>query len=220
LEWLFLNGNQLEGNIPATFKNLDKLTYLSLHNNLFNGPLPSDDLAELPDLKWLFINDNNFEGCFPESLCLLNVDTLNLANNPKLPNSGNLFNRATFCGDAIQPQIGQPCNDGNELSTNDVIKEDCSCAGEIMIAVEEQGIIEAITIFPNPAGQFLFLDLQQRSNFDHYQIISVDGKIVQNNPLTGNSNNHVVSIQFLKEGSYFIKLTGKRDNIAVTSFIK
>ena len=48
-----------------------------------------------------------------------------------------------------EDQLGAPCDDGDPMTVNDVIDEDCNCAGEIDSAVRDlQGT--TINIYPNP----------------------------------------------------------------------
>ena len=147
LWFLDLNNNQLTGSIP-NFSGLPKLALLYLYNNQLSGNIP--DFSNLDSLTQLYLSDNQLEGCFPESLraiCDLPFnpdydgfeldregDTLyfyfnegyNLTNNPGLPWNGEL---ERWCNE--EAQIGAFCDDGNPLTTNDVITADCGCAGEI-----------------------------------------------------------------------------------------
>jgi len=65
LRFLALHDNQLEGRIPATMSNLQRLSHLDLSTNLLTGPIPLE-MELLSDLTFLFLGANNFtKGVIP-----------------------------------------------------------------------------------------------------------------------------------------------------------
>ncbi|MBX2927398.1 MAG: BspA family leucine-rich repeat surface protein [Saprospiraceae bacterium] len=131
---LTLSDNQLTGSIPAELGNTTNLIALWLHNNQLSGQIPVT-LGNLVNLAYLYVQNNQLQGCFSQELspfCNLGfsanffVPGYNFTNNPGLPWSGD-FER--FC--AGEDQIGASCDDGNPLTTNDVIQTDCTCSGAL-----------------------------------------------------------------------------------------
>lgn len=86
LNILDLSFNSFTGNIPRTLQNLTQLTRLSLQNNTLSGPIP--DLNQ-PGLKHLNLSFNNLNGSIPTSL-------------KKFSNSSFLGN-SLLCGAPLKP---------------------------------------------------------------------------------------------------------------------
>ncbi len=127
LEYLYFHGNKLTGEVPVEISQLSNLKELNLAFNDLSGLLPAH-LANLDSIKYISISDNNFSGCFPQELLDLSCNqavSLSMVVNPLLPFKGwtdkICFNNAE--------QIGAPCDDGDDRTKNDVIEDDCSCAG-------------------------------------------------------------------------------------------
>ena len=64
LQFLDLEGNLLDGNIPTQLGKLTELQSLFLERNNFNGPLPTD-IARLTNLKQLLVYENQLTGHIP-----------------------------------------------------------------------------------------------------------------------------------------------------------
>ena len=67
LEWLYLNDNQLSGEIPPELGALSNLTSLWLISNQLSGEIPSE-LANLAKLQELELQNNELSGCVPPAL--------------------------------------------------------------------------------------------------------------------------------------------------------
>ena len=67
LEWLFLNDNQLTGEIPAELGDLANLRVLSLTDNQLTGEIP-EELGRLTNLTVLRLAGNQLTGCVPNGL--------------------------------------------------------------------------------------------------------------------------------------------------------
>ena len=67
LEWLYLNDNQLTGEIPAELGDLANLRVLSLTDNQLTGEIPAE-LGRLTNLTVLRLAGNQLTGCVPNVL--------------------------------------------------------------------------------------------------------------------------------------------------------
>lgn len=61
--------------------------YITLANNQFTGPIP-ESFGSIKGLKEILFLGNQFTGSVPEALCALDLDVLDVSNNPGL--SGQL----------------------------------------------------------------------------------------------------------------------------------
>ncbi len=84
LQHLWLFNNQLSGNIPPELGNLTNLTHLGLGSNQLTGTIPSE-IGNLINLIHFSIKNNDLYGCFDEnlySLCdSITEDNINTGNN-------------------------------------------------------------------------------------------------------------------------------------------
>ncbi len=89
LKGLLLYNNRLVGNIPLfNFPNIDAI---SLSNNQLTGSIPN---IEMPNLNIFYVANNQLSGCIPSSLKKLCGKSVDISNNPNLPNGGDWF---AFC---------------------------------------------------------------------------------------------------------------------------
>ncbi|KAK1377941.1 hypothetical protein POM88_024685 [Heracleum sosnowskyi] len=68
LKLLNLGQNALEGSIPETLGQIDKLVVLELFSNKLSGSIPSDFGLTLPNLQKIQLSNNRFTGSIPVSL--------------------------------------------------------------------------------------------------------------------------------------------------------
>ncbi|XP_076911928.1 receptor-like protein Cf-9 [Bidens hawaiensis] len=61
LQWFLLNGNELEGKVPASLNKCKQLSVIDLGNNHLNDTFPGW-LKDLPNLQVLVLRSNNFHG--------------------------------------------------------------------------------------------------------------------------------------------------------------
>ena len=61
LQWLDLQGNQIEGEIPPGISKNKDMKHLWLNDNIFRGEFP-DEFFELTSLLSLYVGGNNFDG--------------------------------------------------------------------------------------------------------------------------------------------------------------
>ena len=83
LEWLHLQANFFEGNIPSTFQNLRGLEDLDLSRNNLSGKIP-EFLGEFIVLKHLNLSYNDFEGEVPKNGIFKNATSFSMYGNSKL----------------------------------------------------------------------------------------------------------------------------------------
>ncbi|MEL7222261.1 MAG: peptidoglycan DD-metalloendopeptidase family protein, partial [Bacteroidota bacterium] len=115
--------NSLSGNIPD-FTNLPNLETIRAGDNNLSGSIP--DLTDNTSLREFRVFDNELEGCIPDNYLgyFIIPSFVNFIGNPHLPYLGD-FQAFEDNGGA---QIGAPCDDGNAVTINDEILDDCSCA--------------------------------------------------------------------------------------------
>ena len=70
---MYLDRNQLTGEIPSEIGNLTNLTRLSLNRNQLTGSIPPE-IGNLTNLTLLSLYDNQLTGEIPESICDLTLD--------------------------------------------------------------------------------------------------------------------------------------------------
>ena len=146
LERLTLSNNNLSGELSSSFINLENLRLIQVSNNNLSGLLP-EELADLSNLENLFLDGNNFDGCFPEDFLITCSLLYNFTNNPLLPWEGD-FER--FCNG--EEQIGAPCNDGDSLTENDEIQDDCSCRGVLVNDCRERDSLALVALYNSTDG--------------------------------------------------------------------
>ena len=101
-----------------------RVTSLDLRNNELSGEIPGE-LGDLNQISVLNLSGNNLSGCFPESLKnFCTTATFEFSSNPFLPWQGS---STQYCLGEIQ--IGAPCDDGDPLTIDDAIDENCNCIG-------------------------------------------------------------------------------------------
>ncbi|SMO50641.1 leucine-rich repeat domain-containing protein [Gracilimonas mengyeensis] len=92
VEYLRLNGNQLDPQVLIDVSNMESLVSLYLNDNDFGGDIPPE-LGNLNDLEDLYLERNEFEGEIPAELGnLSNLNYLNLSYNELIGEVPEEFN--------------------------------------------------------------------------------------------------------------------------------
>ncbi|GEM_PF-1581186 len=131
LSVLLLNDNNLSGSLPPQIGDLAEIEFLSFTNNQIEGAIPPEyagiGISTLVPVQ-IRMNNNLLSGCFPSSLktwCSslppIKFYTIDLLNNPDLPNGGNF---SPFCNndEGICPVAStNNCEDLQFLGQNEQI---------------------------------------------------------------------------------------------------
>lgn len=94
--------------------------------------------------------------------------------------------------------IGDACDDGDETTQDDVIQEDCGCAGSPATVVGELDDI-SVLIFPNPVASTLTITLNSTSTL---QVFNSIGKLVEE---TGPVSSWILNVSDWSKGVYTVK---------------
>lgn len=94
--------------------------------------------------------------------------------------------------------IGDACDDGDETTQDDVIQEDCGCAGSPATIVGELDDT-SVLIFPNPVATTLTITLNSKSTLRVFNSI---GKLVEE---TGPVSSWVLNVSNWSKGVYTVK---------------
>ena len=69
IEEFFIFHNRLSGTLPDIFDSLYSMSWFSAYNNAFSGQIP-DSIWDMPSLQYLQLHNNNLTGTVPDSYCL------------------------------------------------------------------------------------------------------------------------------------------------------
>jgi len=125
----------------------------------------------------------------------LSIDSIgyNLSLNPQLPWQGNV---QPFC--LNEPQAGQPCDDENPETQNDIIQPDCICRGSETSGVDQLENVEFL-IYPNPTTGLINLP---SSNFKNIQLYNYIGQQI---PIKNKIEDTTLNLESFENGIYFLK---------------
>jgi len=104
---------------------------------------------------------------------------------------------------------GASCDDGDESTVEDIVHDDCTCAGQALVGLDELSTIE-LSVYPNPSRDILNLSfLTQDKGVVNYEIVDLSGKTILRQR-TNESQGKVqesMNINSLSNGSYLIRIT-------------
>jgi hypothetical protein len=91
------------------------------------------------------------------------------------------------------------------VATSNGLYSNTNCTPEnpISLSIEDDNILEDVTLYPNPTKSELNLTSLKENTF--YQILDISGKVLQN----GNTNDKI-DVLNLKNGIYFLQIDGFR----------
>jgi len=159
-----------------------RLDSIDLSGNQLSGGFGAEWL-NLSELSYLNIANNNLTGCF-DSLAVELCDQLNspyfVADS--LIDLGNDFDGSWefFCATAV-------CD-------------------TMSVDIFDPSFVETINLFPNPASDFVFVDVPKRASKASYKIFNLQGKLVNKGLL---SYHKKIDIEQLPVGTYFIKMVDR-----------
>ncbi len=122
------------------------------------------------------------------------------------------FNPLANIDDASCIFPGDSCDDGNPATANDVITENCTCEGTV--SIDEEALLAAVQVFPNPATSEVVIDLGQSFMPVMATLTDVSGRIVMSQQITGRG---VLRVDAIASGMYVLMLetTDARSEVRV-----
>ena len=85
------------------------------------------------------------------------------------------------------------------------------------LAVEDIAI-SMLKVYPNPAADFVNIDLATAGTYDMV-ITSIKGDVVMQNAINANAGINTIDVSELASGSYLIKLTDEANAVSISEFI-
>jgi len=124
------------------------------------------------------------------------------------PPDGYVANTNDTCPE-LPGLMGDACDDGDPATVNDVINEECICAGEIYTGVVEQGAGTSL-LWPNPTrGDVFYLQLPQTVGTVQVTITDATGRVVLHHNLVASSAPMEVQLPGgMAAGTYFVGIVG------------
>jgi len=138
LRHMWLYSNSLSGALPSEIGGLQKLTHMSLSNNQLSGSIPAS-YGNLSSIGFLALKNNNLSGCYDAYL----ANICAAGTNSRVSNGNNFAATwSSFCTNSVGC-----CNCRLDMSDN-------------LTETDES----LISLYPNPANQFINIDIQTKNN--------------------------------------------------------
>lgn len=77
-------------------------------------------------------------------------------------------------------------------------------------SIEEQSLSKSIHIYPNPANQLLFVEIAAQNTKGYMQIISMDGRVLSLQEISGANNK--LDLSSISNGLYFLNVTTEQES--------
>lgn len=108
------------------------------------------------------------------------------------------------------PEPGTPCDDGNALTLNDAISDDCLCEGDISTGIQASDVANAVLrIWPNPAADEVWIDIGEASTAPATVIVRdmLGRAITTLGPINPSASGfYAVQLGALAQGTYILDL--------------
>jgi hypothetical protein len=89
----------------------------------------------------------------------------------------------------------------------------------VVVGMDEAGYMLSVSAFPNPANDFLQLEVESEDSQDlSYRLFDFSGKLLENKRIT--SNNTGIDISNLVPATYFLKVMRRNKEVKVFKIIK
>jgi hypothetical protein len=110
------------------------------------------------------------------------------------------YNSAATVDDGSCYSVGDPCDDGNANTINDVYNSACICEGEVSV-VE---VVTTFVVYPNPSEGLFTITNAQGAVVSLVEVFDITGKRVMTmNPMTSTT---LVDMTAMPRGMYTIKI--------------
>jgi 1,4-alpha-glucan branching enzyme len=109
--------------------------------------------------------------------------------------------------------FGQPCDDGNPNTSNDVYDETCTCAGTVGIAENNLNLIQ---VYPNPTAGNWTINIGQNLVQPKIQVYSAQGQLLYSTKQL----HAVVPAENWAAGMYILQISSEEGNIQTIPLLK
>lgn len=103
--------------------------------------------------------------------------------------------------------VGDACDDGDDMTENDMIDDNCQCTGEEIVDGVEALLLAGVELFPNPASDVLNVVLPSGASYD-LTLVSVSGQriVAMQQMATGQV---AWDVAHLPAGAYLLQVRGE-----------
>ena len=117
------------------------------------------------------------------------------------------FDQAATDDDGSCLVVGDACDDGDDMTENDTIDENCECTGEEIVDGVEALLLAGVELFPNPASDVLNVILPSGTSYD-LTLVSVSGQriVAMQTMATGQV---AWDVAHLPAGAYLLQVRGE-----------
>ena len=107
--------------------------------------------------------------------------------------------------------VGDACDDGDDMTENDMIDDNCECTGEEIVDGVEAILMAGVALFPNPASEVLNVVLPSGASYD-LTLVSVSGQrtLATQQMATGQV---AWDVSHLPAGAYLLQVRGEAGQV-------